>query len=138
LIPFCDVIFAHKTRLQYHDDGEKGLGPTVASLSLGGNALMYLRMKERYFKGTTKKKTKYDPREIVPPGAAFEHERRALNSLVDELSEQEFNKRLEALRLKHKLTLQRWARPILTMKLAHGDIVIQHGAEMQKYWEVSD
>ena len=33
--------------LQYHDDGEKELGPTVATLSLGGDATMMFRPKAK-------------------------------------------------------------------------------------------
>jgi hypothetical protein len=32
----------------YHDDGEKELGPTIATLSLGAEALMTLRLKKKY------------------------------------------------------------------------------------------
>jgi 2OG-Fe(II) oxygenase superfamily len=35
------------TAIGYHDDGEKELGPTVATLSLGGNATMSLRPKAK-------------------------------------------------------------------------------------------
>lgn len=38
--------FADYHSLQYHDDGERGLGPFVASISLGSDALMSFRRKE--------------------------------------------------------------------------------------------
>jgi alkylated DNA repair dioxygenase AlkB len=65
--------------LQYHDDGEGTLGPTVATLSLGSPALMSFRMKSRVAK---------DDREV------------------------------------------------LKFPIYHGDIVVMHGEDIHKYFEV--
>jgi hypothetical protein len=72
------------TRVQFHQDGETGLGPTVASLSLGCAAKMNFRLKKP--KG---KKTKGE------------------------------------------------SGNLLTLHLNHGDIMIMHGNDLQRIWEVN-
>jgi hypothetical protein len=46
-----ELIFAYLEgqKIKYHDDGEKGLGPRIATLSLGAPATMNLRLKTKYF-----------------------------------------------------------------------------------------
>ena len=162
--------------LKYHDDGEKELGPTVATLSLGGNATMCMRMKPLYWKGLSKTGAYY-PDDRILPGALFVDERKALNKLHGKVSEAEFDQRRKAMYVQ---AAKRWAKKgkkndseddpeeapedidenvgkednedggkkqrrgfpktppdLVKMKLRHGDIVIMHGAEMQKYFEVS-
>lgn len=121
---------------QWHDDGEKALMPTVASLSLGGRAKMSFRMKERYFKGFTKS-DKYNSKEPVLDGAALVEERRALNELHNELSSAEFEAKRKQMYKANARAVARKAQSILDLELAHGDIVVMHGFEMQKYFEVS-
>lgn len=96
---------------QYHDDGEKTLGPTVATLSLGANATMNFR---------PKKKTN-----------------------IPSLDEGNFRsggrgkKITDAAKSKDKK--DKSEKPaILSIKLEHGDIVIMHGREIQKLFEVRD
>lgn len=43
-------------KLKYHDDGEYGLGPTVATFSLGAPAEMRFRMKKKYWTGVVQKR----------------------------------------------------------------------------------
>ena len=95
---------------------------------------MTLKMKERYYKGFTKGGN-YDPNEPVLPGAALEQERKALNALHNTLTADEFEQRCKKL---YKDKAKNIGSPpvILTMALAHGDIIIMHGAEMQKYFVV--
>lgn len=38
----------HQCRVQFHSDAEKGLGPNVASLSLGASAEMYFRLHPKF------------------------------------------------------------------------------------------
>lgn len=44
------VKYRETQKMNFHDDGEPGLGPTVASLSLGVEAKMQFRLKEKYVK----------------------------------------------------------------------------------------
>jgi len=50
------LIFAYLQgqKIKYHDDGEKGLGPRIATLSLGAPATMTLRLKAKYFSQVSK------------------------------------------------------------------------------------
>jgi len=118
---------------QYHDDGEEPLGPVIATLSLGGSAKMTFKMKERYYKGLTKA-DKYDPKELVPPGAALEEERKELNKLYGTISNVDFNK----LRLKmyedNRDKLRKSSPIFVTVNLLHGDMIIMNGPEMQKFY----
>lgn len=51
-----ELIFAYLEgqKIKYHDDGEKGLGPRIATLSLGAPATMLLRLKAKYFSQVSK------------------------------------------------------------------------------------
>lgn len=95
---------------------------------------MMLRMKERYWKGLTKNK-KYNPKEPILPGAALEQERKILNASYGKISDEEFERR-RAVIYNANVSALRSPKPVLTMNLKHGDIVVMHGAEMQKYFEV--
>lgn len=45
------VRYVESQQMNYHDDGEPGLGPVIASLSLGVTATMSFRLKARYALG---------------------------------------------------------------------------------------
>lgn len=94
LEPFKDfnellsIGYFEESSIGYHDDGEKELGPTVATLSLGASALMSFR-----------------PKAKVPIGA------RSKNF--------------------------KGTKPdVMRIVLDHGDIIIMHGSEIQKLYEV--
>lgn len=55
-----ELIFAYLQgqKIKYHDDGEEGLGPRIATLSLGAPATMLLRLKAKYFSQVSKGKEK--------------------------------------------------------------------------------
>ena len=122
---------------QYHDDGEKDLGPTIATLSLGGDATMTIRLKKRYYefpKGFALEN--YDPLAPIMPGSRLYKERIEINNYYRsgdvqgfEIAKAELFQNLKKSNLKN-------AAPILTMKLKMGDMVVMHGEEMQKYFEV--
>ncbi|KAL4797732.1 hypothetical protein BDV19DRAFT_43474 [Aspergillus venezuelensis] len=61
-------------KMGYHDDGESSLGPTIASLSLGSEAVMTMRMEAKYYHEFTGKKNlvRDDP---ILPGCLNEHRR---------------------------------------------------------------
>jgi hypothetical protein len=122
--------------LKYHDDGEVDLGPTIATLSLGCEASMSIRMKATYFYGKTKagKLLADDP---VLPGC-FEYEKRKeLKELRGTISDVEYQKRRETLFSNIKFKKGANTVEVLNMRLKHGDMVVMHGADIQKYYEVS-
>lgn len=95
---------------------------------------MYLRMKATHYWGISKT-NRYDAKAPVLPGCYKEHERRALNAKAKTLSKAEFEEERKAIYAGSKG--RRLTTPILlTVHLHHGDMVIMHGAEMQKYYEV--
>lgn len=124
--------------LKYHDDGETGLGPTIATLSLGGEADMTIRMKERYYSG---KKIKFDPYDHNAPvieGCQFYEKRLELNTLHKNGGSSRVLRAREAKLRRMVQEDGRTSAPvILNMRLHHGDMVVMHGSEMQKYFEVS-
>ncbi|KAH2085533.1 hypothetical protein KXX03_001550 [Aspergillus fumigatus] len=120
-------------KIGYHDDGESSLGPTIATLSLGAKSVMSIRMKYKYYNGLSKTKTllKDDP---VLVGCRMEAERR---SLKGQLANGEIDRTTyDSLRRK---TLQKGKcgeAPIeIKMELNHGDLVVMHGENLQKYYE---
>lgn len=118
---------------QYHDDGESTLGPTIATLSLGSRAKMMIRMKAKYYFGI-KKSGVYNHLAPVLPGCKMYEERLELSSLYGKISNEAFEEAKET--LCKKLRLVGSPPPLLTMYIKHGDMIVMHGAEMQKYYEV--
>ena len=125
--------------LQYHDDGEDDLLGTIATMSIGGDAIMNLRMKEKWYFAKNLKSATYDPTEEVIPGMQGWEDRMKLNSLYGHVSEKAFNaakkeffKKVEAGEYGKKST----ASPVVSLKLKHGDITVMNGRSLQKYYEV--
>ncbi|PWN50481.1 hypothetical protein IE53DRAFT_368870 [Violaceomyces palustris] len=44
------VLYLDHQKMNFHDDGEPGLGPVISTLSLGAPAIMNFRIKEKYVK----------------------------------------------------------------------------------------
>jgi alkylated DNA repair dioxygenase AlkB len=124
------LLMPHK----YHDDGESSLGPTIATLSLGARSVMSIRMKYKYYNGLSKTKTllKDDP---VLVGCRMEAERRSLKS---QLAKGEIGQTTyDSLRRKVLQKGKCGEAPIeIKMELNHGDLVVMHGENLQKYYEV--
>lgn len=124
-------------KTNYHDDGEYGLGPTIATWSLGASGTMRIRLKAKHHLGMSKSGVYTDA--LPLPGCnAYE----ARIAKVDELRDlkatstpAEYRKRLQALPKELKLKASGNARDALTLKLGHGDIVVMHGADIQTYYE---
>ena len=120
--------------VQYHDDGEKTLGPTVMSLSLGCPAFMSWRMKLKYYSGfINRARDRYDPKIPILPGCFKPEIREGLNAMASTMTRHELTKKAKEL-----LKGCPMAPPVvLKMKLRHGDIMGMHGVDLQKYYEVS-
>ena len=66
------VIYREGQKMSWHDDGEQGLGPVVASLSLGSSATMSWRAKGKrnvpntgYFHGRQSLKPRTNPSTVL-------------------------------------------------------------------------
>ncbi|KAF2152993.1 hypothetical protein K461DRAFT_277764 [Myriangium duriaei CBS 260.36] len=130
--------------IKYHDDGEKGLGETVASLSLGYPADMSFRVKHKHWTGMSKSGVFIETRPL--PGTPRFEDRllaygRMQQSTVGEPTKNSISaaSRMEKLRTIAKtLKLQdnvKDRKPWLRLRLSHGDMVVMHGQQIQEYLE---
>lgn len=123
-------------KMNYHDDGEFGLGPTIATLSLGARGTMRIRMKARHYHGSSPAGVYNDVRPL--PGCSQYKARLALQPNLDALKLSDpkvYRARLKQIPKELKLKHSGYAKDVLKMELGHGDIVFMHGAELQKYYE---
>lgn len=92
-------------------------------------------MKDKYYNGCTasKKLVADDP---ILPGCAKYEEKKALEQEFKsgQIDQAEYAKRRAALVTSTK---RRECPPMCVMELNHGDLVVMHGALLQKYFEVS-
>ncbi|KAF4763151.1 hypothetical protein HAV15_000337 [Penicillium sp. str.  len=133
--------YFEEMKIGFHDDGESSLGPTIATLSLGAKATMFVRMKYKYFNGCTRRA---EPKQLgnllqddpVLKDCMFEGERRALKEDFDagEISQDEYDDSRRALSMGRK---GKEAPVTIKMELHHGDLVVMHGENLQKYYEHS-
>ena len=141
--PFNELLclgYMESQRIGMHDDGEKDLGPDIASLSLGGAATMNFRMKSKHWiaKGLTAEN--YNPELLVPPGSQAWEMRIAANDFHKAGLVEEFEAaRAKLFRFLAKDSEKRRRNgPIaLTLELRHGDMVVMHGEQIQEIYEVS-
>ena len=129
--------YFEEQKINYHDDGEFGLGPTIATLSLGAPGTMRIRMKARHYHGVSSVAGLYDDAAPIPGCQQYEA-RLALQPALDVLRRSDtkaWNARRKQIPKQLGLTHRGTARDVLTMQLGHGDIVVMHGADVQKYYE---
>ena len=98
---------------------------------------MTFRMKSKYFNGLTKGTGTYDPKAPVLNGAWKKAEREKFNETCDDglkVKSQAFKDKVSNF---YRDLGKRPAEcpPLITLKLAHGDMVVQHGCDLQKYYE---
>ncbi|KAK5123745.1 hypothetical protein LTR85_002381 [Meristemomyces frigidus] len=141
-----ELIFAYMEgqKIEYHDDGEEGLGPRIATLSLGGKAKMHLRLKAKHFVGCSKTGLlTIDDRPPVPGGfggAEMDAKRRAAwdeLQLIKDTDRKLYQKRLKEVPLELGIFKERTkkASDLVTVTLGHGDIILMGGYDIQKYLE---
>ncbi|KAL4910487.1 hypothetical protein BDW74DRAFT_171953 [Aspergillus multicolor] len=127
--------------VNFHDDGEKVLGPDIASITLGSTGIFSIRLKLKWFKGFTEtkkdgKKPLHPNIDPVLPGCANYDWRKELKERWDngEMTLDEYNATwLE----KHKQskTVPTNRQVVIKYELNHGDIMVMQGAGIQKYYE---
>ena len=129
-----------KSNYQWHDDGEKDLGPDIASLSLGGAATMSFRMKAKYYLlPKTLSIETYDPTLPVLKGSQAWRLRETVNEHFRAgrgVEYEEAKKELFTALKTDKEVKKRHATSCLSLELRHGDMVVMHGGEIQRVWEV--
>lgn len=139
-----ELIFAYMEgqKIEYHDDGEEGLGPRIATLSLGGKAKMHMRMKMKHYTGCSRTGL-FTPERPVPGGIGgkdmderrlAEWEKLQAHKAVDRAAYQARLKQIpRELGLFEKRTKK--ADDLVTVSLSHGDIILMEGYDIQKYLE---
>jgi hypothetical protein len=138
-----ELIFAYLEgqKIEYHDDGESGLGPRIATLSLGGRAKMHMRMKLKHFVGCTKAGLLTEDRPIPGGIDGVEMDRKRMekweelqklkgDSVTYNKRRKEIPKELGIFEKKMKK-----AADLVTVTLSHGDMIIMDGYDIQKYLE---
>ena len=99
---------------------------------------MTLRMKQRYHRFPKDMTLEtYDPLAPLVPGAQLYKERIETNDYYRAGDMQAFEIAKAELFRKLKKCNAKNASPVVTMKLKMGDMIVMHGAEMQKYFEHS-
>lgn len=139
-----ELIFAYMEgqKIDYHDDGEEGLGPRIATLSLGGKARMHLRMKTKHFVGCTKSGLLVQecPKPHSVGGRETYEKRLEAWQEVQTIKDADpllYRKRLSQLPRELGIFEKRCkkAEDLVTVTLSHGDVVLMEGYEIQQYLE---
>lgn len=123
-------------KINFHDDGEFGLGPTIATLSLGAPGTMRIRMKSRHYNGVSASGI-YDDAPPLPGCRQYE-DRAALQPGLEALRRADpkaYAARRKQIPRELGLTGKGNAKEVLSMQLAHGDVVVMHGRDVQRYYE---
>lgn len=95
-------------------------------------------MKDFWYFGRTASRA-YDPYQPVLPGCVLEQERRALNAkyFAEELSTEELKESVDEMYRAGKGKLRRDSKFVpLSILVGHGDMLVMHGVDLQKYYEV--
>lgn len=130
-------------KIEYHDDGEDGLGPRIATLSLGGRAKMHMRMKIKHYVGCSKTGILTEERP-VPGGFGGEEMYRARLEKWEELQSLKAHGDVATYTRRRKTipkelgifdNRMKKADDLVTVTLNHGDIVLMDGYDIQKYLE---
>ncbi|KAF2134941.1 hypothetical protein P153DRAFT_305883, partial [Dothidotthia symphoricarpi CBS 119687] len=124
-------------KINYHDDGEHGLGPTIATLSLGAPGTMRIRLKARHHNGVSAGAGVYDDTPPLPSSAHYAA-RLALQPGLAALKASDakaYRARLKQIPRELGLKSGGNAKEALKMELGHGDVVVMHGAALQRYYE---
>ncbi|KAJ4334403.1 hypothetical protein N0V95_009181 [Ascochyta clinopodiicola] len=123
-------------KISYHDDGEFGLSPTIATLSLGAPGTMRIRLKAKHHLGVSTAGVYTDA--LPLPGCNNYTSRLAAHDDLQALKSSDpksYRKRLKELPKEMNLKTSGNAKDVLKMEVAHGDVVVMHGAQLQKYYE---
>lgn len=135
------LVFAYMEgqKIEYHDDGESGLGPRIATMSLGGKAKMHLRMKSKHYTGCSKGTGILTADRPLPGSIEYEKRLAAWQDLqlLKTTDRRQYEQRRKELPKELKIYEKRTkkAEDLVTITLNHGDIVLMEGYEIQQYLE---
>jgi hypothetical protein len=116
------AVYMEGQKMSWHDDGEKGVGPIIASLSLGSPAEMKVRRKLKKDK-------------IIVTSIEVDEETSSSKSSKRKLTNKRGNTFDEKIDWPSIFPIKRRSGPELSLKLNHGDIVIMAGETLQEYYD---
>ncbi|KAI4178299.1 MAG: hypothetical protein L6R41_008449 [Letrouitia leprolyta] len=121
-------------KIGWHDDGEKALGPTIVTFTLGSSARMVMRMKSKFFFGCTANgATKYDVNQEILPGCWRPEERRRLNANWSSWTAKEQADQVKA--FKQSYGGKKTPPIALETELRHGDFIVMQGDNSQRCFD---
>ncbi|KAG0640548.1 hypothetical protein HOY80DRAFT_1008965 [Tuber brumale] len=128
-----NVGYFEKQKMDYHDDGEEGLGETVASISLGGSARMKFRVKSKY-KGDRHCWTTEPEKHHSDAGSdnSIYNEENLEDEEEGDSGEIAAGLQTNAFSMRAK---GRSNKAMLDLCLNHGDVMVMKGAGIQTHWE---
>ncbi|KAK8029916.1 hypothetical protein PG993_011207 [Apiospora rasikravindrae] len=121
--------------MNWHKDGEKGVGPVVASFSYGGTAIMSFAMDRRHLVGRGRKNGAY-LYETILPGCLKEEKKRSLMKKRDEgrITNEKYREKFRD--VVDKITMPSANKPILQFPLpGTGTLMIQVGKSLNQRFE---
>lgn len=144
--PFNEMLvvgYRSEGGMGYHDDGEKELGSTVSTLSLGSEAVMKFRYKGKYHDPPLNFKTDlFKPEKEVVAGVPLEIPRQLLQQWMSEhkdaTKEQmkaQFKKYPAVREIMNGTEKLAFHKDVVQILLKHGDICIMEGPDIQKFME---
>lgn len=123
------VAYRPEQQMNWHDDGEAGLGPCIAAISLGSDSEFLVKRKK---KGKSAPKPYRRDRQAVASNSPEPSED------ADDEPTMKLDGEEDRLEL-HTAAVDKPKRnpPVLTLRLRlrHGDIVIMHGRRLQEYYQ---
>lgn len=94
---------------------------------------MFIRMKQKYYDGLKKNGSPLDDDPVLEGCKEYESRKR----LKDQYKEGLLTEKAYIDERRNILKTKETPPPIIKMELHHGHIVVMHGADLQKYYEVS-
>lgn len=97
---------------------------------------MQIRLKQKYFKIPKELKKNSEPNDVILPSCAMEQGRRELKAQYDtqQISLRQYWTGLQD--LQQSSGSRKEASAICSLQLHHGDMIVMHGENLQKYYEV--
>ncbi|PWN30927.1 hypothetical protein BDZ90DRAFT_257978 [Jaminaea rosea] len=120
--------YAEGMRMNYHDDGEPGLGPLVSSLSLGPtSAVMNFRLKRKFLEPVASPVSSSS--ETVKGQQSKSAATPTIRRLYQDLQRRALSQWTES------SSISKTDRVALSLPLRHGSVVVQEGRALQEYFE---
>ncbi|GES91562.1 hypothetical protein RCL_jg13816.t2 [Rhizophagus clarus] len=122
------AMYMEGQKMSWHDDGEKGVGPIIVSLSLGSPAEMKIRRKPKKDSTKSENKSENKSEEVEEAASSSESKKRKSKSKKENVSD-------EIADWISLFPITRRSGPDLLLTLNHGDLVIMAGKTLQENYD---